>query len=246
MITCNRLVSALLLAIGTVPVYAADHPFGINSRWGQSMTPDGDCSFMIRRNDPGALTIKFSGAIHGLEAEVGRMNAPRVLKSIDGDFAVQVTVDGNLPLPDNRTVTAYVSGGLLLMKDDRNYIRLERASFTRPGVINHYVNFEQRIDAKRTRMGLFRDYPLSNDQPVDLRLEVKSGIVRALARRTGQPWHEIGTAKADTDSTFSVGISGVNTSRQPLEVTFRNIQHQHEFVAVDNESSSGIDLASPP
>lgn len=246
MITCNRLVSALLLAIGTVPVYAADHPFGINSRWGQSMTPDGDCSFMIRRNDPGALTIKFSGAIHGLEAEVGRMNAPRVLKSIDGDFAVQVTVDGNLPLPDNRTVTAYVSGGLLLMKDDRNYIRLERASFTRLGVINHYVNFEQRIDAKRKRMGLFRDYPLSNDQPVDLRLEVKSGIVRALARRTGQPWHEIGTAKVDTDSTFSVGISGVNTSRQPLDVTFRNIQHQHEFVAVDNESSSGIDLASPP
>ena len=171
---------------------------------------------------------------------------PRVLKSIEGDFAVQVTVDGNLLLPDNRTVTAYVSGGLLLMKDDRNYIRLERASFTRLGVINHYVNFEQRIDAKRTRMGLFRDYPLSNDQPVDLRLEVKSGIVRALARRTGQPWHEMGAAKVDTDSTFSVGISGVNTSRQPLEVTFRNIQHQHEFVAVDNESSSEIDLASPP
>ncbi|MCM2372757.1 DUF1349 domain-containing protein [Aporhodopirellula aestuarii] len=221
---------------------AADQVYGTFSPWGQLVDPDGDCSFTVSRE---AITINFSGAAHGLDAEHSRMNAPRALRSMEGDFAVKVTVDGNLALPGDKSQTAYVSGGLVLLQDDRNYIRLERASFTRGGSVKHYANFEQRVDAKRVRMGLFRDYPLSEDRPVDFRLEIKAGSVRALARNDGQPWHEMGTAKIDPEATYSVGVSGVNTSGQPVAVTFRNIRHQHEFAAVENDSSSEINLTQP-
>jgi len=237
-----RAAGIALLAFAAVTVNAADHVYGTVSPWGQLVDPDGDCSFTVERE---ALTIGFSGAAHGLDAERGRMNAPRVLRSIDGDFAVEVTVDGNLPLPSDGDVTAYVSGGLLLLVDERNYIRLERASFTRRGSVNHYANFEQRIAGRRTRMGLFRDYPLKESERVDLRLEVKSGSVRALARIAGQPWNEMGTAKIDKDSTCSIGVSGVNTSNQPVDVTFRGLRHQSDFSPATQESSSEIDLASP-
>ncbi len=238
----SRLFCAVLFAITVIPVQAADHVYGTVSPWGQMVDPDGDCSFTVSRD---AIMIGFSGAMQGLDAEQGRMNAPRILRSMEGDFAVDVTVDGNLSLPDDESARAYVSGGLVLLQDDRNYIRFERASFTRAGVVNHYANFEQRIDAKRTRMGLFKDFPLPNEQPVDLRLEVSAGTVRALVRLTDQSWHEMGTAKLDGESTYSVGVSGVNTSGKPVNVAFRGIKHQQPLVAIEAKSSSNLNLSAP-
>lgn len=237
------LFALCLLFCSSPRVPAADNVYGTITGWGQMVDPDGDCHFKVGQN---AVTIGFSGSIQALDAETGRMNAPRVVRSLGGDFSVQVTVDGNLPLPDDENATAYVSGGLVMLQDDRSYLRIERASFSRADTVNHYANFEQRIDGKRTRMGRFADFPLQNDKPVDLRVEVKEGTVRALARHEGQKWHEMGVAKVNASATFLVGVSGVNTSQQPIEVTFRNYQFGQADKEAEAESSSGLDLTSPP
>ncbi len=234
--------SLLTMICANAPIWAADNDYGTITGWGQMVDPDGDCYFKVGKE---AVTIGFSGAHHGLDAESGKMNAPRVVRSVQGDFTVQVTVDGNLPLPEDDNVTAYVSGGLVLLQDNRTYIRFERASFTRAGQINHYANFEQRIDAKRTRMGLFADFPLQNNKPVDLRFEVKSGTVRALIRHAGQAWHQMGEARVDESATFLIGISGVNTSQKPLNVSFHQFQFQQMVETVKAESTSELQLTEP-
>ena len=138
--------------------------------WGQLVDPDGGCQVQL---DDKSLQLQFGSGPRLLDSENGGlMNSPRVVQSLDGDFAIQVVVDGNLPLPDPQKVKerAYISGGLLLMQNEKNYVRLERASFTRSGQVWHYANFEQRVDGQRTRMGLFADFPVQPDTAVELRL----------------------------------------------------------------------------
>lgn len=222
---------------------AEDHVYGTVVSWGQLIDPDGDCEFAVSKD---SLSIGFSGARHILDSEDGQMNAPRVLRSMQGEFAIQVTVEGNLPLPDDRTATAYVSGGLLLLIDEANYLRFERASFTRRGQINHYANFEQRIDSRLIRIGFFSDYPIDDEKAVDLRFEVTSGTVRSLIRVDGKQWHEMGTAEVDPDATYAVGVTGLNTSGEPVQVKFAGLQHESEFEPMKAESSSKLTLPRLP
>jgi len=172
------------------------------------------------------------------------MNSPRVVQSIDGDFAIQVVVDGNLPLPDPANVQerAYISGGLLLMQNEKNYVRLERASFTRSGQVRHYANFEQRVDGQRTRMGLFADFPVPEDKAVEFRIEVRGEEIRALVRQVGDEWHELGRAKVYDRAELLAGVTGVKTDQAEATVTFRNIKTESEFAPVDERSASDLDM----
>ena len=142
----TTIVALLLLLFSDSKLPAADNVYGNITGWGQMVDPDGDCHFSVQQD---AVTIGFSGAIQALDAETGRMNTPRVVRSVRGDFAVQVTVDGDFPLPDDSVATAYVSGGLVLIQDNQDYLRFERASFTRASQVNHYANFEQRVGRQR-------------------------------------------------------------------------------------------------
>lgn len=172
------------------------------------------------------------------------MNSPRVVQSIDGDFAIQVVVDGNLPLPAPANVKerAYISGGLLLMQNEKNYVRLERASFTRSGQVWHYANFEQRVDGRRTRMGLFADFPVQEDKAVEFRIEVRGEDLRALVRQVGDEWHELGRAKVYDRAELLAGVAGVKTDNAEATVTFRNIKTESEFAPVDERSASDLDM----
>ena len=63
--------------------------------WGEAIDPDGDCSIHLA---DGRLTIKVPAPMrrkgHGLEAERNTLNAPRVLRDIEGDFIADLKVDG--------------------------------------------------------------------------------------------------------------------------------------------------------
>jgi hypothetical protein len=229
----------LLLALLGNPT-TADEP--VIKDWGQVIDPDGDCKVGV---DGETLSIEFGPGGHGLDAETkNRMNSPRVVRALEDDFSIQVTVDGNLPLPelDGVKTRAYISGGLVLLQNEKNYIRLERASFTRNGTIWHYTNFEQRIDAKRTRMGRFADYPLQKDKPVQLRLEVSGANVRALVRHVGDDWHDLGRAKIEDRAELLAGVSGVKTEADRATVSFRDLQVDEDPQPAEAKSESDIDL----
>ncbi|WP_182870441.1 redoxin family protein [Rhodopirellula sp. JC639] len=234
----KRLMNATLLICLLIPsAHSADHVYGTIDGWGQMVDPNGDCRFQVGKN---SVAVTFGPGPHGLDAESNRMNAPRVLRSISGDHSISVIVQGNLPLPE--LAYAYVSGGLVLMQDSRSYIRLERASFIRNGKKSFYTNFEQRIDAKRTRMGRFADFPLDPARNVELRLEISGSTVRGLVRHAGEEWHEMGTAKIPPGQTFLAGISGVKTIPDEVNVTFADFRVQRNQ-NVEASDSSEIDLS---
>lgn len=224
----------LLLQISIAP--AADSMYGTIDGWGQLIDPDGDCRFDVGRD---SVVVTFGPGPHSLGAENGQMNSPRIVRSISGDFSVSTVVSGNLPLPE--LPRAYVSGGLILMLDQRNYIRLERASFILNGKKSFYTNFEQRIDAERTRMGQFADFELQADSAVELRLEVRDGTVRGLVRQVGDEWHEMGTAQIGAGGTLLTGVSGVKTIPDEVKVTYSRFLIRHED-PVDAASDSKIRL----
>ncbi len=231
-----RICPLLLLLLQVSIASAADSMYGTLDGWGQLIDPDGDCRFDVGKD---SVAVTFGPGPHGLDAESGRMNSPRIVRSLSGDFSVSTVVAGDLPLPE--LSYAYVSGGLVLMQDQRNYIRLERASFIRNGTKSFYTNFEQRIDAKRTRMGLFADFPLQADRAVELRLEVRDETVRGLVRHVGDEWHEMGTAKINAGATLLAGVSGVKTVPDEVKVTFSRFHIRHED-PVDAVSDSEIRL----
>lgn len=241
-----QLKAVLIIAVlATLCDYvdASDANHGMVSKWGKIVDPDRDCEFQIGDD---SLSIRFGKGSHVLDAEMDQMNSSRVVHSIDGDFSVQVTVDGNLPLPDPslEAARAYISGALLIMQDDRSYIRLERASFTRNGRIWHYANFEQRIAGQRKRTGQFNDFPLPPDGPVQLKFEVRGDQVRGLARRHNEEWHEVGTAVIENRPILLVGVSGVKTVMEESEVRFRELRYTGENPIVSTFSSSMDQVSS--
>jgi RNA polymerase sigma factor (sigma-70 family) len=82
--------------------------------WGQPFNPDGDCTITP---EDSALVIRVPRTPHDLTAEVGRVNAPRVLQDVEGDFSAEVKVRGVLHPGADASVpghVAYQAGGLLL------------------------------------------------------------------------------------------------------------------------------------
>src|SRR5262245_63307451 len=57
--------------------------------WSEQVDPDKDCKFV---KDGDALVIEIPGKDHDLWPRDRQMNAPRLLKEVEGDFDVQVRV----------------------------------------------------------------------------------------------------------------------------------------------------------
>ncbi|MCO6044683.1 TlpA family protein disulfide reductase [Aeoliella sp. ICT_H6.2] len=190
------------------------------------------------------MTIGIGKRSHTLDIEQGSMNSPRVVETLTGDGAIEVTVKGNLKLPDELQYgkSAYVSGGLLAMRDERNYLRLERASFSRDKQSHHYLNFELRRDGRRVRMGRFADYPIDAKADLRLRMEMSGQQIRALVRRIDGDWHEMGTANLGNSSALQVGIHALNTSGESITIDFESLRRERELAPARQETSSHLAL----
>ena len=126
---------------------------GAKNPWGTFEDPDKDCEFKV---DNGVLSI-VAGKDHDLWIERGKMNAPRAMQPVEGDFTFQVKVSGKFEPRQmaNMERAAYNGAGFFIMKDEKTYLRLDRATYW-DGMMNQvYGNFELRdsdgdtITAKR-------------------------------------------------------------------------------------------------
>ncbi len=95
--TLNLLLCTMLVAFAAsaapAPVYKPDLTpwFGIRN-WDKPFDPIGDCRF-VRHGDE--LTITVPGKGHGwYEDEDDKLNVPRLVREVRGDFSVQVRVSG--------------------------------------------------------------------------------------------------------------------------------------------------------
>ena len=127
-------VSVFVWLLSTHHGHADDQEQRVIPGWGEVVDPAGDCTI---EEAAGTLTITVPGKEHNLNPLPGwnNLDAPRVLRDVDGDFVLQVLVR-KFDMPKAETSSnkekpaSFVAGGLLVWKDGKNFLR----DFARPMV----------------------------------------------------------------------------------------------------------------
>jgi RNA polymerase sigma factor (sigma-70 family) len=195
--------------------------------WGTATDPDKDCKFTYAK---GNLTITVPGKDHDLGVERQRMNAPRVLRPVEGDFIVQVKVSAKFKPEEADTDdrAAFQGAGLLVLDDDNNYLRLERASYTRGDDTHHYTNWELRKDGEVERFGSPDDQPLEDGKDTWLRIERHGDKVSAAISQDGEKWTDLEPKDVSFPKKVQVGVAAVNTSKQEFAPQFSEFKLSRE------------------
>jgi len=194
-----------------------DKPGAAVGAWGQAVDPKGDCKIAL---DGEKLTIEVPGSLHDLSVEAGDVNAPRVLRPIEGDFIAQVKVAGAVVHNGNRTSDTYLpyhGAGLVIWVDGQTYLRLERAVTLRGnGEFIHYANFELRKDGQRAEG---HEIEIPNEDTY-LRIERRGDRVYGLASSDGVAWTSVAPIAVELPKDVKLGVAAVNTSTDPFKIEF--------------------------
>ena len=163
--------------------------------------------------------------MHDLSVEQGKVSAPRVLRTLEGDFVAEVTVTGKVQPAGGRASSyalPYHGAGLLVWLDRDNYIRLERAAILRGNEAYYYVNFEQRTSANMASS----TGTATPGGPLSLRLERHGSTVSAAYKPEGQDWARIARPLSIRrwGDTLKVGVAAVTTATDPLIVQFQELR----------------------
>jgi regulation of enolase protein 1 (concanavalin A-like superfamily) len=191
--------------------------------WDRPVDPDKDCKFI---RDKGTLTIEVPGKDHDLAIERNLMNSPRLLRDVEGDFVAQVRVSGTFQPSQNSTSSErlpFVGAGLLLMADEKTYIRLERAALVKGGETKTYANWELREDGKWVLAGAESVRPLEN-KATYLRLERKGDKLLASVSHDGKEWKELNPLEVKLPAKLKLGVCGGGTSMDVFAPRFDQFQ----------------------
>ena len=142
-------------------------------------------------------------------------SAPRYLKSIHGDFQIETRVRF---LPKEN----YQGAGILIFRDDNNYLRFERA-YGGMGGGGEGIRLDVR-EAGIHRPIVEPGEIQTDSSRVELRV-IRSGGQFAAYYRVDEnsEWREAGVYDADYPETLRVGILAVNTARE-VAVEFEYIR----------------------
>jgi regulation of enolase protein 1 (concanavalin A-like superfamily) len=208
-----------------VPVPPDPRRAELHKRWGETVDPDGECTFRLLDD---RLHLAIPGKPHVLSAELGQTNGPRVLRDVDGDFAAEVRVSGPFP-GDPRCLVpgrwAFYAAGLVLWQDDKNYARLERARILYPnGQWRGYPNWELRAGGVVARAGGVKDGALDSEKAVCLRLVRRGATVSAAYRQDGEGWQELPLIQVDFGAKVRVGVVAQQNTASGYEAIFEGLR----------------------
>jgi hypothetical protein len=192
------------------------HPEPSSLDWGGAIDPDGDCR-IERDPQENKLTIFVPGKSHLLSTEIGRMNAPRVLREVEGDFDANVRVAGINHPGAKASTTAYApfhGAGILIWQDGANYVRLEIAADLRHGTPRPYINFEYRKDGALAASSGMKNGDGSNR----LKVERRGNEISAAFSPDGAHWTSFPPLLARLSGRLRVGVVAISSSTKPLVV----------------------------
>jgi regulation of enolase protein 1 (concanavalin A-like superfamily) len=211
---CLSRVAVVVLFAGAVAAAPppADKAGSKIAGWGEVIDPDGDCKASL---DKGVLTITVPKTHHDLtyQEDVTKLNAPRVLQSVEGDFTLTVTVKA-YPQPKGLESSsgkiAFVSAGLLVWQDDKNYARLERASVGQADDASLFAYMEYFADGKPQTTG---GAEIQNkDTAFRVTRKGKSFTFEADDGATGKNWVELKSIEFPAAEKLKVGVHAINTA----------------------------------
>lgn len=189
--------------------------------WGDVINPDGDCKVTATN---GKLTMELPGNDHVIRPERQKMNAPRVLQDVTGEFDLQVKVSGDF-FRDAKSVVPgrppYQDAGLLVWMDDKNNLKLSRARITAQGRTGDYFNLEFRHD------GEVGEIPFPGEarkvlqaKTVYLRLQIHSDATTAGVSADGKKWITTSLPGEERPEKVHAGVLAENNTSTPLNVAF--------------------------
>jgi regulation of enolase protein 1 (concanavalin A-like superfamily) len=202
---------------------AAQEEKALIKGWGKFVDPDKDCSAKVQ---DGKLVISVPGKDHDLGVERNQMTAPRVLREVEGDFIIQVRVSGEFRPGDAATTerAPFNGAGILLMKDEQTYLRIERATFHRDGNTYVYASWELRRNGEVERFANASDLPLDEGKDTFLRLERRSDKIHAAVSQERDKWHYLEPKTVALPGKVHIGVAAVNTSTRVFAPRFDEIK----------------------
>jgi regulation of enolase protein 1 (concanavalin A-like superfamily) len=213
------------LALGEAKVRAQGTP-GVEPKgvampgWGLAIDPDKDCQITDLMKK---LRITVPGTRHDLVGNTGRMNAPRVMREVEGDFVITTKVVGEFR-PGGKSTNPkgvpFNGAGILVWSDADNFIRLERAAVARPGKLNTYVSFEEFEGG--TNGASHSEVMKGGDCWV--RMERKGSRIHGSISFDGKTWKQLRPIDTVWPTTLKIGVTAVNSSSLPFEVTFEEFE----------------------
>ncbi len=187
----------------------------------RKVDPDGDCTF---QNTGEKLIITVPGVYHDLGAERGCMNAPRLLLEVEGDFTAQVRVSGDFQPSMDATASGkvpVVGAGLVLMVDEKNYVRLERFGMYRDQQLKDLVSWEVRQNARWTFSRASQ--PLVEKETY-LRLERSGDRMFPAISEDSHNWNDLPSIRIPLPRKVRLGVSAISTSSHPFAPIFDQFQ----------------------
>jgi regulation of enolase protein 1 (concanavalin A-like superfamily) len=190
--------------------------------WGAITDPDGDCKVAAEK---GMLTIVVPKTHHDLTYTVDytRLNSPRVLQPAEGDFTLEVNVPA-YPLPTDAGSSggnhSFVSSGLLIWLDDKNFIRAERAAVAQGKAPFLWV---ERFKDGKSATQKFKPF---EDKAVGLRIVRKGNKLTYLCDQDGEGknWLEFHSDEAEFPAKLSVGVTAINSTDREFAVKLSGLK----------------------
>ena len=184
--------------------------------WGRVFDPDRDCQV---KTDGKTLIVTVPGSTHDLSSELGKVNAPRVLRDVQGDFIADVTVAGTVRPSGKGTVAnrlPFNGAGILVWIDEKNHARLERAAILQDGRVVSYVMFEVRQSGQPYGSPSFA----IEDKATQLRLERRGDQILGSVSSDGVQWRPLKPLRVNFPTKVGLGVAAVNTTTQPFVAEF--------------------------
>ena len=203
---CSLLVVSVAAGI-TNDLFGQDGSGSPLIGWDTILDPDDDCQIKS------TIRITVPKARHGLNPTRRHqiMNAPRLLKKVDGDFTAQVKVTGDFdPSIGNGR---FVSAGMVIWEDESHFMRIERSGLSSSGEMKcEYPPVEH------FRNGTWRGFPpryppiagIYEGRTTWLRVQRKDGKLAISISNDGKKW-KVATEREDVfREEVSVGLHVIN------------------------------------
>lgn len=212
----------LLVAFAVVAAPVKEKKSQIIKGWGAVIDPDRDCKVT---EDEGRVTITVPTTCHDLTyfEDGTKRNAPRILQDVKGDFRVQVKVRV-FPLPQANTSSSgrfsFVSSGLLVWVDDKNFLRLERAANGDSGA-SPFI-YAERFENGRSVSSQLASPSAEND--TWLRVAYTNGKLILSFSDDGKQWMEVLAEEVKLPEKVKVGVHAINTTTTQFAPTLEEFK----------------------
>jgi len=185
--------------------------------FGKPVDPDGDCTVSVASR---VLSMTVPGTLHDLSPEKNKMNAPRVLRDGEGDFVVHVCVDAALEPKEGRSQSA----GLLVMQDERNYVRFEFVAEGPGGAGKRGTSM--RVEVRQNGV-VPANGTMTGSSPERLRylrIERHGRVVGAYCSPNKGQWWILARRIVPLPAGLKIGVTASNQSDSPFTAKFYDFQ----------------------